>query len=89
MSCSLPDRPGLVVIGSRVRGSTLKPQQEHLATFAGGMFGLGSKILGRKEDLATGMALTDSAVWSYASTATGLMAENSECRPLLYDSIED
>ena len=46
-----------------------------MATFTGGMFGLGSKIFDRKQDLAVAKELTDSAIWSYQSTATGLMPE--------------
>ena len=42
------------------------------------MFALGSKLLGRKDDLATAAALTESAVWAYRSTATGLMPEISK-----------
>ena len=78
---STPDRDGLIIIGTRSAGpvntslSHLTPRQEHLATFAGGMFGLGGKLFGRERDLATAVELTESAVWAYQSTATGLMPE--------------
>lgn len=52
--------------------------QEHLATFAGGMFALGSQLLSRSQDLLMGAELTESAVWAYRSTATGLMPEISK-----------
>lgn len=48
---------------------------EHLATFAGGMFALGSRLLSRCDELMMGLELTESAVWAYRSTATGLMPE--------------
>jgi mannosyl-oligosaccharide alpha-1,2-mannosidase len=74
----MPDRPGVPIIGTRQRGSPLQPEQQHLSTFAGGMFGLGAKLLGRRKDMATAIALTDGAVWAYASTASGLMPEISK-----------
>ena len=56
----------------------IRAVQEHLSCFAGGMFGLGGRLLGRKQDLATAIELTESAVWSYQSTATGVMPEIME-----------
>lgn len=42
------------------------------------MFGLGSRLLSRTKDLLMAIELTESAVWAYRSTATGLMPEISE-----------
>lgn len=53
---------------------------EHLATFAGGMFALGSQLLSKAEDLLVASELTESAVWAYRNTATGLMPEISKSR---------
>jgi mannosyl-oligosaccharide alpha-1,2-mannosidase len=72
-----PDRSGVVLLGSRARGSPVRPVEEHLATFAGGMFGLGSQLLRRPADLHMAIELTESSYWAYRSTATGLMPEIS------------
>lgn len=77
-SYSTPDRSGVVTIGARSHNSKIRAMEEHLATFAGGMFGLGSRLLSRTQDLLMGIELTESAVWAYRSTATGLMPEISE-----------
>ncbi|KIV99826.1 uncharacterized protein PV09_08496 [Verruconis gallopava] len=47
----------------------------HLTCFVGGMFGLGGKLFGRKDDLQLAQKLTDGCVWAYESTATGIMPE--------------
>jgi mannosyl-oligosaccharide alpha-1,2-mannosidase len=42
--------------------SILEPRMEHLRHFAGGMFALGSKILGIEEHVEIGRKLTDGCV---------------------------
>ncbi|THC89400.1 hypothetical protein EYZ11_011158 [Aspergillus tanneri] len=48
----------------------------HLACFAGGMVGIGSKIFGIDGDMDLAARLTDGCVWAYESTKTGIMPEN-------------
>lgn len=48
----------------------------HLACFVGGMFGLGSKIFNRPDDLELAKKLTNGCIWAYESTATGIMPES-------------
>lgn len=48
---------------------------QHLTCFAGGMFALGSKIFGIKDDLEIARRLTDGCIWAYESTSTGIMPE--------------
>ncbi|KAK9899350.1 glycoside hydrolase family 47 protein [Cystobasidium minutum MCA 4210] len=73
-----PDRSGLIILGDRSHGARTRPVQGHLTTFAGGMLALGSRLLSRAKDLLMGAELTESAVWAYRSTATGLMPEIME-----------
>jgi mannosyl-oligosaccharide alpha-1,2-mannosidase len=47
----------------------------HLTCFAGGMFAMGAKLFGRKEDLDIAAKLTDGCVWAYETTGTGIMPE--------------
>lgn len=47
----------------------------HLACFAGGMFAIGSKLLGLEDDLKLAGQLTDGCVWAYEATKTGIMPE--------------
>ena len=53
----------------------LKPEGTHLTCFVGGMFAIGAKIFGRKDDLLFAQKLTDGCVWAYESTTTGIMPE--------------
>lgn len=47
----------------------------HLTCFAGGMFAIGSKLFGLRDDLDIAAKLTDGCVWAYESTTTGIMPE--------------
>ena len=58
------------------RDPKMKPEQSHLGCFAGGMFAIGAKIFGRKDDLDIAKRLTDACVWSYEMTPTGIMPEH-------------
>ncbi len=51
------------------------PEGQHLTCFAGGMFAIGARIFNRPGDLAIAAKLADGCVWSYESTATGIMPE--------------
>lgn len=59
----------------------LKYEGSHLACFAGGMVGIGAKIFGIKGDLQIAAKLTDSCIWAYESTETGIMPEAFELLP--------
>ncbi|KAL7775405.1 hypothetical protein CFE70_009248 [Pyrenophora teres f. teres 0-1] len=59
----------------------LTPENAHLTCFTGGMFGMGSKIFNRPEDLEIAKKLTEGCVWSYDMTQTGIMPESFEVAP--------
>lgn len=56
-------------------GMGMEYDGQHLTCFAGGMFALGARIFGLKEDLGIAQRLTDGCVWAYESTTTGIMPE--------------
>ncbi|CAG8959476.1 hypothetical protein HYFRA_00001374 [Hymenoscyphus fraxineus] len=51
------------------------PSVQHLGCFVGGMVGLGAKINRSPEELEKAIRLTNSCVWAYQNTATGVMPE--------------
>ena len=65
-------------IASRFEGSDdvmLEPRTEHLACFAGGLFGIASKIFNEPDDLEIGKQLTQGCVWAYQHSPIGIMPE--------------
>jgi mannosyl-oligosaccharide alpha-1,2-mannosidase len=60
---------------------TMEYDGQHLTCFAGGMFALGAKIFGIKDDLEIAHRLTDGCVWAYESTTTGIMPESFHMVP--------
>lgn len=56
----------------------LQPEGTHLTCFVGGMFALGSKIFNIPHDMDLAKRLTDSCVWAYEQTNTGIMPEGFE-----------
>jgi mannosyl-oligosaccharide alpha-1,2-mannosidase len=56
-------------------GHRLNPEGQHLACFAGGMFGLGGKLLDIPEHVDLGMKLTKGCIWAYRAFPTGIMPE--------------
>lgn len=54
---------------------TLTPHGEHLACFAGGMFGLGGKLFGIDEHVALGGRIARGCAWAYSALPTGVMPE--------------
>ncbi|KAI5361428.1 Putative glycoside hydrolase family 47, six-hairpin glycosidase-like superfamily [Septoria linicola] len=52
------------------------PKAEHLTCFTGGMLAMGGKIFNMPEHVEIGRKLTDGCIWSYNSTATGIMPES-------------
>ena len=53
----------------------LDAHMEHLSCFAGGLYGLSSRLFGNMEDLEIGKALTNGCVWAYRHSPLGIMAE--------------
>jgi len=54
---------------------SLRTEVQHLGCFVGGMVGLGARINDSPEELVTAIQLTDSCVWAYQNTASGIMPE--------------
>lgn len=54
---------------------SLRTNVQHLGCFVGGMVGLGARINNSPSELETAIQLTDSCVWAYQNTATGIMPE--------------
>lgn len=54
---------------------SLRPDVQHLSCFVGGMVGLGARINDSPSELKTAIQLTNSCVWAYQNTATGIMPE--------------
>ncbi|KAK4453045.1 endoplasmic reticulum mannosyl-oligosaccharide 1,2-alpha-mannosidase [Podospora aff. communis PSN243] len=76
----LPNGDNVLFIGDvHVRpdgdGVSLQPDGQHLTCFAGGMFGLGGKLFGIREQLATAEKLARGCALAYAAFPTGIMPE--------------
>jgi len=54
---------------------SLRAEIQHLGCFVGGMVGLGARINDSPQELATAIKLTQSCVWAYQNTASGIMPE--------------
>lgn len=54
---------------------TFLPESQHLSCFAGGMFGLGGRLLGREEHVDIGERLARGCAWAYSQFPTGVMPE--------------
>lgn len=67
--------PGFV----RLEGSTafLDPQLQHLGCYTGGMYALGGKIFENNDHVKIGRKLTDTCVWAYKTSPSGIMPEVS------------
>ncbi|KAK0610983.1 glycoside hydrolase [Immersiella caudata] len=84
----LPGEEDLLMIGTASVNDfgdvTLDPESEHLGCFVGGIYGLGGRLLGRKdwaEDL--GPKLTRGCIYAYQSMPTGMGPErwnNAPCK---------
>lgn len=64
---------------------------EHLTCFAGGMLGLGSRLLDRAKDMVYGQRLTQTCYWAGAATVSGLQPEkiwfHTASEPWAYQNI--
>lgn len=58
--------------------TTLTPELQHLACFAGGMFALGGKLFDTPSHVDIGHKLTQTCIWAYHSTPSGIMPEVSK-----------
>ena len=56
-------------------GIALDPQGQHLACFAAGMVGLGSKAFDRPEDMKIARELAEGCIWAYKALPTHLSPE--------------
>jgi mannosyl-oligosaccharide alpha-1,2-mannosidase len=54
---------------------------QHLACFAGGMFGLGGKLFGNASHVSIGDRLARGCAWAYTQFATGIMPEQFQMVP--------
>ena len=64
----------------------LRPEVQHLACFAGGMFALGGKLFDLEDHITTGEQLARGCAWAYESCPTGIMPEVSEVMACVKDS---
>ncbi|KAI0473623.1 glycoside hydrolase family 47 protein [Xylariaceae sp. FL0804] len=55
--------------------TTLTPEVQHLACFAGGMLGLGGRLFALDEHVALGERLARGCVWAYDQMPLGIMPE--------------
>ncbi|KAI1496917.1 glycoside hydrolase family 47 protein [Biscogniauxia marginata] len=65
--------PGNVYVSST--GPNLSPEAQHLACFAGGMFGLGGKLFDIPEHVEIGERITKGCIWAYEAMPAGIMPE--------------
>ena len=71
---TVPGRDDLALVGL-ARHGIFSHELQHLTCFAGGMYGLGAKLLKRPEDLEIGQNVTEACVFAYESSATGVGPE--------------
>lgn len=75
----VPHATSLYNIGETWGGGRSEPTQklEHLSSFAGGMLGLGAKLLPeRASDLELAMRYSETCYWAYNSSLTGIGPED-------------
>ncbi|GAA5940310.1 glycoside hydrolase family 47 protein [Sporobolomyces koalae] len=74
---SVPGREhDLTTIGTMNWGS-YRHELQHLTCFAGGMLGLGAKLMQRPRDLEIAKNFTEACVWVYESSTTGIGGEQT------------
>ncbi|CAI6338895.1 unnamed protein product [Periconia digitata] len=61
--------------------TSLIPELQHLACYAGGMFALGGKLFKIPAHVDIGRKLTDTCIWAYSATPSGIMPEVSKLYP--------
>ncbi len=74
-----PDNADILFAGTVSVGNDaiarLDPESEHLACFAGGMFGLGGRLFGIDDHVELGDKLARGCAWGYAQFKTGILPE--------------
>ncbi|GME32501.1 Class i alpha-mannosidase protein [Neofusicoccum parvum] len=68
----------MLVVGDVVAeegGVRLDPKNQHLACFAGGMFGIAGKMFDNPDDVEVGRKLTEGCLWAYETNPNGIMPE--------------
>jgi len=74
----IPSNQDVLFVGSLEVGNeglSLRTEVQHLGCFVGGMVGLGARINDSSEELRMAIQLTESCVWAYQNTATGIIPE--------------
>jgi mannosyl-oligosaccharide alpha-1,2-mannosidase len=56
----------------------LVPDMQHLACFAGGMYGLAGRLLDREDYVDVARRFTNGCVWAYDAFPTGIMPEKAQ-----------
>ncbi|KAH8886420.1 glycoside hydrolase family 47 protein [Thozetella sp. PMI_491] len=90
----LPDKNDILFVGLSTADNEsirLDPQAQHLACFSGGMFALGSKVLGIDDHLGIGERVTRGCGWAYQVFSTGVMPESLgllECRSAAFQACD-
>ncbi|KAL2758213.1 glycoside hydrolase family 47 protein [Sodiomyces alcalophilus JCM 7366] len=69
--------PGNARYNSKDETVVLDPEMQHLSCFAGGMYGLASRLLAREDYMPLAEKLTRGCVWAYAAFPLGVMPEIS------------
>ncbi|RDW85195.1 alpha-1,2-mannosidase-5 [Coleophoma cylindrospora] len=75
---NIPHNPDILFAGSSSGVGDvprLKTEVQHLGCFVGGMVALGSRINNSPSELKMAGKLTESCVWAYKNTPTGIMPE--------------
>lgn len=70
--------PGNARYNNKDQAAVLDPEMQHLSCFAGGMYGLASRLLGREDYMPLAEKLTQGCVWAYAAFPQGIMPEISK-----------
>jgi mannosyl-oligosaccharide alpha-1,2-mannosidase len=74
----LPDQHDILFTGDvwvNEEGPKLRAEGQHLACFAGGMYGLGGKLFNIPEHMEIGEKISKGCAWVYSSFPTGVMPE--------------
>jgi mannosyl-oligosaccharide alpha-1,2-mannosidase len=73
--------PGNAVHDESEGGVRIVGEVQHLACFAGGMYGLAGKLFSRNDYVDLGSQLTAGCVWAYDAFPTNVMPEISRLKP--------
>ncbi|KAK2045963.1 family 47 glycosyl hydrolase [Colletotrichum somersetense] len=74
----LPNKTDILVPGNAFAHATsvdLTPEAQHLGCFAGAMYGLAGKLMGRESYVTIGEKISRGCAWAYKVFPTGIMPE--------------